>query len=529
VKRRALLGAALAAVLALSACGGGGSGHGPSEPVGDPRPGGSLVLHMPSEISTNINPLDQTDPAAQGVVSGSVYSKLVDFRTGPDVTTLEVVPDLAESWEIAPDGLTYTFHLRDDVRWQDVAPVSGRPFTSDDVVATFEAIMQVPAQHAWMFEPVTGITAPDEHTVVFTLERPYSPLLEYLAYHFNTVLPREGVEGEFDLATQAIGTGPFILESHTPDVEWVLRRNPDYFVPDRPYLDEIRMPILSDTAAVTAALRSGRLDVGTTSDSTVAEEFSSRGGYTVTETPGAPISFYLNPGVEPFDDLRVRKAVTQAIDWVGMGENIRGTFELTSLLRPDTSPAALTRDEVLALRPFDPEHARQLLAEAGVPNGFATTLLVQRVDDEDVREAQWMQADLAEVGIQAEIEIVDPATGIDRRRNHDFAMTKALRGVHLPDQVWRDFHPESIENYALVNDPQLQEMVERSRATVDDAARADVYRQMQQRMETEIVQALYPIQKYDYAIANERVQDLWSSPIYQGKRLADVWLSDVEP
>ncbi|OZM83407.1 ABC transporter substrate-binding protein [Pseudonocardia sp. MH-G8] len=529
MNRRALLGAAVAALLALSACGGGGGARGPSEPVGEPRPGGSLVLHMPSEISTNINPLDQTDPAAQGVVSGTVYSKLVDFRTGPDVTTLEVVPDLAESWEIAPDGLTYTFHLRDDVRWQDVAPVSGRPFTSDDVVATFEAVKQVPAQHAWMFEPVNAITAPDEHTVVFTLDRPYSPLLEYLAYHFNVIMPREGVEGQFDLATQAIGTGPFILESHTPDVEWVLRRNPDYFVPDRPYLDEIRMPILSDTAAVTAALRSGRLDVGTTSDAVVAEEFSSRGGFTVTETPGAPISFYLNPTVEPLDDIRVRKAVMQAIDWVGMGENIRGAFELTSLLRPDTSPAALTRDEVLALRPFDPEAARRLLAEAGLPNGFSTSLLVQRVDDEDVREAQWMQADLAEVGIQVEIEIVDPATGIDRRRNHDFAMTKALRGVHLPDQVWRDFNPESIENYALVNDPQLNEMVERSRAAVDDAARADIYRQMQERMETEIVQALYPIQKFDYAIANERVQDLWSSPIYQGKRLADVWLSDVEP
>ena len=96
MRRRALLGVALAAVLALSACGGGGGGS--TEPVGDPRPGGSLVLHMPAEISTNIDPLQQTDPAAMGVVSGTVYSKLVDFRTGPDVTTLEVVPDLAESW-----------------------------------------------------------------------------------------------------------------------------------------------------------------------------------------------------------------------------------------------------------------------------------------------------------------------------------------------------------------------------------------------------------------------------------------------
>lgn len=528
VDRRTFLLATLAAsgAFGLSACGGGRGGR--SGPVGDPRPGGSLVVQMTSEISTNIHPLLQTDPAAMGVISGTVYSKLLEFKTGPDVNTLEIVPDLAESWEVSPDGLTYTFHLRDGVRWQNVPPVNGRPFTSDDVVATFEAVKQTPAQYAWMFEPVTSITAPDERTAVFTLERPYAPLLEYLAYHFNMIVPREGLEGRYDLATQAIGTGPFLLESHTPDVEWVLKRNPDYYVPGRPYLDEIRRPILSDTAAITAALRSGRLDAGATSDVNVADEFRERGGFTVTETPGAPISIYLNPTVEPLDDIRVRQAVMEAIDWVGMGENIRGHFNLTSLLRPDTSPAALTREEVLQLRPFDPAHARALLAEAGVPNGFTTSLLVQRVDDEDVREAQWMQADLAEVGIQAEIEIVDPATGIDRRRNHDFAITKALRGVHLPDQVWRDFEPDSIENYALVDDPELHAMIDESRAAVDDAARAEIYRRMQVRMETEIRQAFYPIQKFDYAIANERVQDLWPSPIYQGRRLADVWLADSE-
>jgi peptide/nickel transport system substrate-binding protein len=519
VNRRTFL--ATSAVLGLTACG----GRTRSGPVGDPRPGGSLVLQLPGEITNGLNPLVTADPTAMGIISGSVYGKLVEFRTGPDVKGLEVVPDLAESWEIAPDGLTYTFHLRGDVRWQDIPPVSGRPFTADDVVATFEAVQQTPATHAWMLAPVTGITAPDERTVVFTLDRPHSPLLEYLGYHFNMILPREGVEGRYDLATQAIGTGPFILDRHTPDVEWVLRRNPGYFVPGRPYLDEIRRPILTDTAAITAALRSGRLDVGTTSDVNVADELESR-GFAVVETPGAPVSFYLNPTVKPLDDPRVRQAVVQAIDWVGMGENIRGHFNLTSLLRPDTSDAALTREEVLALRPFDPDGARRLLAEAGLPNGFATKLMVQRVDDEDVREAQWIQADLAEVGIQMEIEIVDPGTGIDRRRMHDFALAKALRGVHLPDQVWRDFQPDSIDNYALVDDPVLNELIDRSRSELDDAARADVYRQMQTRMETEIRQALYPIQKFDYTIAGERVQDLWPSPIYQGRRLADVWLSD---
>ncbi|WP_199432645.1 ABC transporter substrate-binding protein [Qaidamihabitans albus] len=523
MKRRALFAALTAAVVTMAGCSGeGGSSAGPG---GEPVPGGTLVLQLPAEIKSGINPLESSDPTAMGIVSGTVYSKLVEFKTGPGVEGLEVVPDLAESWEITPDGLTYTFQLRDDVRWHDVAPVNGRPFVADDVVATFQALKQSTGVHGWMIEPVTDISAPDEHTVVFTLSRPYSPLLEYLAYHFNMILPREGVEGEFDLATKAIGTGPFILDSHKPDVEWVLRRNPDYFVPGRPYLDEIRRPIMTDAAAVTAALRSGRLDVGTTSDANMAEEFRSRGGFSITETPGAPVSFYINPEREPFDDPRVRQAVVEGIDWAGMGENIRGRFNLTSMLRPDTSDAALTEEEVREVRPFDPEGSRSLLAEAGLPNGFSTTLTVQRVDDEDVREAQWIQADLADIGVKVEIEIVDPATGIDRRRSHDFAMAKALRGVHLADQVWRDFEPDSIENYALVDDPELNDLIAGARAETDPAARGELYRQAQLRMETEIRQALYPIQKFDYTIAGERVHDLYASPIYQGRRLADVWVT----
>ena len=510
------------AALVLAGCGG-GTGGGNDEPVGDPRPGGSLVMQLPAEVSTDINPLESSDPSATGVISGTVYGKLLDYRTGPDVTELEIVPDLAESWDVSDDGLTYTFQLRQDVVWHDVAPVNGRRFVADDVVATLTAMKERGLQ-AYMLEAVDTIEAPDEHTVVLQLSTPFAPLLKYMAYHTFLMIPREGVEGAYDLDTVAIGTGPFVLTEHNQDVEWVLTRNPQYYVPDRPYLDEIRRPIINDTAAMTAAMRSGRLDIGTTSDINVADEF--RDDLTVTETPGAPVSFYLNPQSTPFDDLRVRRAVMLAVDWEGMGENIRGAFNLTSVLRPDTTDAALSADEVRALRPFDPVQARQLLAEAGLADGFDTTMLVQRVDDEDVREAQWIQADLAEVGIRVTLETVDPGTGIERRRNHDFAMAKALRTVHLPDQAFRDFMPGYIENYALVDDPQLVDDYAATRAATDPDAQREIYREMQTRMETEIVQGLYPIQKFDYAINSDRVQDLYPSPIHQGRRLAEVWLSD---
>ncbi|TDD25760.1 ABC transporter substrate-binding protein [Nonomuraea diastatica] len=529
IRRTRLGAAALTAALLLSACGGGGGIDGDeggnAAPAGDPKPGGSLVLQLPTEIDEGLNPMTTSDPSTMGLISGTVYEKLVDFKTGPDVKSLEIMPDLAESWKISKDGTTYTFKLRKDVRWHNIPPVNGRPFTSDDVVATFEALQKTTEVHKWMIEPVKTIEAPDDHTVVFKLKHAYSPLLDYLAYHFNMILPREGLEGKFDMQKQAIGTGPFMLDKHTPNVEWVFKKNPDYYIKGKPYLDEIRRPIMSDIAAVTAALRSGRLDVGTTSDVNVAKSLDGK-GFTVNETPGAPVSIFINPEKEPFDDPKVRQAFMEAIDWDGMGQNIRGRYNLTSLVRPDISTAALAKDEVLKLRPYSPENAKKLLAQAGLPNGFSTKLMVQRVDDEDVREAQWMQDDLAKVGIKMELEMVDPSTGIDRRRNHDFAVAKALRGVHLPDQVWRDFEPDSLENYTQIDDKELYKLLDRSRTELDDQKRNEIYKQMQTRMETVIRQVYYPIQKFDYSIYSERVRDLYDSPIYQGKRLAEVWLSD---
>ncbi|MDY7102763.1 MAG: ABC transporter substrate-binding protein [Actinomycetota bacterium] len=493
---------------------------------GEPRQGGTLVLQANSEISSGMHPFESNDPGLMRIASGTVYSKLVEFATGDDVDGLEVVGDLAEDWEISEDGLTYTFALRDDVVWHDIPPVSGRPFVADDVVATFMGLKEQEGLHAWMFASVDTVEAVDEHTVTFNLNEPFAPLLEYLAYHFNMIVPREGVDGEFDLATEAIGTGPFMVAEHTPDTEWVLERNPDYFVDGLPYVDELRMPIVTDTAAMTAAMRSGRLDIGLTTDSSVVDELTASDELSAVSAQGAVVSFYMNPTVEPFDDLDVRRAVMMAIDWDGMGESIRGDYNLTSLIRQDIGDAALPQDEVRELRPYDPEAARELLAGAGLEDGFSTTLTVQRVDEEDVREAQWIAQDLAEVGIDAEIEVIDPGTGIDRRRNHQFEITKALRGTHLPDQVFRDFDPESLENYTQVDDEMVNSMVAEARATTDDAERNEIYRELQRYFETELVTAIHPLQKYDYFVFNTRVHNVQMSPIYQGRRWAEVWVDE---
>ena len=525
-RRSSVSAGVVCAALLLAACGGGDDDDGGSASAGagcDPQEGGTLTVQQPFEISTTANFFESDDPSLMQIMSGTVYEKLLAVDSEAEEFALE--GQLATDWEVSDDGLTYTFQLRDDVVWQDIPPVNGRPFTADDVVATFEGLKASDSTHKWMVDPLESVTAPDDHTVVFQLSRPYAPFLEYMAHHFNVILPREGIEGQYDMAETFIGTGPYMVAEHTPDVEWALERHPDWWG-EGPYIDEIRLPIISDTAAVTAALRSGRLDMGRQPYDVVESTFADNPDFTVVGQPWYPTSFYINTTREPFDDLRVRRAIMMAIDWEGMGEAIRGEYNLMSLLRPDVSEGALTPEQIAEVRPYDPEQARELLTEAGYPDGFSMDLLVQQLSDADVREAEWMAADLAEVGIDAGISVVDPATGITRRREHEFDATKAVRGVIFPDQAIQDFHSESIENYAAIDDPRVDELIAESRATVDDEERNEVYRELQRYMETEVAAGLLPIQTYEFMVANDRVQNYQPSPVYEGGRYADMWLCD---
>jgi peptide/nickel transport system substrate-binding protein len=493
--------------------------------AGPPRRGGSITVQQPFEPRSGLNFLVSDDPSLMLILSGTVYSKLIELRVGKDVNNVELVPDLATDWKVSDDGLTYTFNLRNDVTWQNTAPVNGRPFTADDVVATFEGLKASKSPHKWMAEPIDSIKADGEHRVVFTLSHPYAPLLQYMAHHFNVILPREGVEGKFDLGKTAIGTGPFMLDSHRPNVEYVLKRNPNYYEKDKPYLDEIRMPIISDTSAVTAALRSNRLDVGGQPFDVIESTFRKNRDFTISERPADFVSFDINMTQPPFTDLRVRRAVLMAVDWENMGKATRGKMNYTTLLRPEITPAAITGDDVRKLRPYDPNRARQMLAEAGYPNGFQTNMLVQQLSDADVREGEWVVADLAKVGIDAKITVLDPSTAVGRRRDHQFGLSKAARSVIFPDQTIQDYRTGSSENYSAISDPKVDQMIADSRTTLDEKARDDLYRQFQVYMETQVAASVLPIQYFQFWAVNKRVQNYYQSPIYHGRRYADMWVT----
>jgi peptide/nickel transport system substrate-binding protein len=537
----ALLLAALLGTACFSAPGGGGDGSNldarrPQQDAGPPQPGGVFRYALPSDARS-------LDPHSQSafnthIAIGSTYSKLVDFRTGPDIPygAPELEGDLAERWETSPDGRTWTFHLRPGVRFHDVAPVNGREFTSQDVLCTVQRIRELPGHQVSQLGMVQEVTAPDPHTVVFQLTEPYAEFDTNLAGHFMWMLPCEGTRGEFDLTTTAIGTGPYVLERWERDRERVLTAHPDYHVEGQPYIERIEISIVPDQAAAIAAFRTGQTDYlsALTLDKNQADRI-------LTESPDALLfreqgltqtRLYMNQEREPFDDVRVRRAVAMAIDRQAMVDSIRAGGSPTGPVTP-TLFGGLPSQEVAQLQPHDPEQARRLLAEAGLPQGFSTRMIITDGYGENVvREAQWVQQDLAEIGVQVELVVQDYATYFTESfagKNYDMGYGLQTPMLSADEYLTGEWTSDGPRNWYGIADPELDRMIGEQRGELDRAAREQQLHEIQ-RYIIENVSNPVPLYVYDgLSIYAPYLHDVWPHPDYGTRHQARMWLGPEAP
>ncbi len=350
-----------------------------------------------------------------------IYNRLVEFKPG----TTEIVPALADGWDIAEDGKTYTFHLRHGVKWQSNKTFSPtRDFNADDVLFSFERQWKDsnPYHKAsgggydyfndMSFNKLlASIDVLDPYTIRFTLTAPQAPFLADLAMDFASIQSKEYADvlqklGKPELIDQEpIGTGPFELVQYQRDSIIRYRAFANYWGP-KPKLDALVFSINKDPAVRLAKLRANECQVMAFPNLADLPAIKADANLQLLEQPGLNIGYLaFNNQKPPFTDKRVRIAINMAIDKKAILQAVyQGAGQPAKNLIP---PTMWSYNNAIQDFPYDPEQARKLLADAGFPNGFETDIWampVQRPYNPDARRiAEMMQADLAKVGVRAKV------------------------------------------------------------------------------------------------------------------------------
>jgi peptide/nickel transport system substrate-binding protein len=332
-RRRLMVTAGVTAAAFAAACGSKG-GQGTSSTgassgtttSGTPKQGGSLTVTQ----TTNPPTLDaqRTTSFYSLLQSSAVYSRLLRWKSGPDSSVIEnhdVEPDLALSFE-SPDAVTWTVKLRPDAKYQNIAPVSGHPVEAEDVKAAFGRGLAAESPYRASLEMMdpAQIATPDKSTVVFTLKYPYAPFQAILASaNYGWIYPREAATGAYDPAKTMIGSGPFLFDKYTPDVDLQYKRNPDFYNKSIPYVDTLHWTVVPDTSQQHAQFTAGNLDVLGSGGSTQITSFDidalKRDNPKALIKKGDPQAgqlLFANLGdpTSPFQDVRLRRAFSMGID-----------------------------------------------------------------------------------------------------------------------------------------------------------------------------------------------------------------------
>lgn len=389
--------------------------------------GDSIVEGTIGEASTLI-PVLATDSSSHAV-AGQIYNGLVKYDKN-----LNLVADLAESIDISADGLLITFHLRKGVKWHDDAP-----FTSRDVLYTYRVVVdpKTPTAYAEDFKQVKNISAPDEHTVKVTYGSPFAPAL---ASWGMSILPSHLLEGrditKSSLARAPVGTGPYRFKEWIAGQKIVLEANPDYFE-GRPYIDRYIYRIIPDSSTMYMELKAGAIDLMNLTPVQYARQTKNKYFESRFNKFRYPSSTYLYMGYNLrhplFVDKRVRQALTAAIN---KDELIQGVlFGMGQKAHGPIVPGRWAYNPNVYEVAYNPQHAAELLAEAGWKeknadgvlirkekvkneNGgtvdkvrtFSFTILTNQGNQQRLMTAQIVQQRLKLVGIDVKIRIVEWAT-----------------------------------------------------------------------------------------------------------------------
>jgi peptide/nickel transport system substrate-binding protein len=457
-----------------------------------PKRGG--VLRIAEREAPNLDPHVSISFLTHSYVSLS-YSQLVRFPNGPEQkspTDFSILPDLAEKWTVSKDGKVYTFHLRKGVRFHNKPPVNGREVTADDVKYSLERFL-AKSGFRTRLAPVTGVDVVDRHTVRVTLKEPYAPFLNHLASpSFCAILPREAEDRfkDFNHPDAVIGTGPFVLKSYDKGVRVVFERNPAYFMKGLPYLDGVVIEITPDAAARVAVLRAGKAELPHIWGWISPEEAKSlqKTNPEISLTPYQVIGqgyISFRTDQPPFDDVRVRRAVSLAIDRKAWNDALlfdEGCVDAgpvpCAMKEWKLDAAKLEPAKAKYLVGYDPTEAKRLLTEAGYGKGLTVPMYHWPGYVVPWRSYYELTAEnLGKVGITVELkpeEYGKYSSTTMVGKYEKMAMGPSTPFTEVDDFLFARFAPELPTNLSHVTDAELTKMLVAQRREMDPKKRKQI-------------------------------------------------------
>ena len=457
-----------------------------SPAVAQPKYGGTLKLIQAIDPAS----LDPHQDVNAHVYTAPAYNLLVQYD---GTEGKKIVPDIAESWDTSPDGKTYTFKIRKGPIFHD-----GQPLISDDVTDTLEKLVRPPkgvrSQLAFLLGPATdSIERVDDSTVRVKLKYAFSPLLASLAIDYAPIYPKHVLDKNPDaLKTTLVGTGPFKLKSYTPGIGVELVKNPGYWVKDHPYLDGITFVLIQDSATRLAAARTHQVNMtgkifeafSPAEVETIKKDAPSVTFLPVRSTPGPWL--FMNSRKSPFSDLRVRRAVSLAIDRdaaikvvaQGSGKlggyfNILEGWDLTDQELRQIPGYSANKDA-------EREQAKKLMADAGYASGFDLSIL-SRTNTLNQTASTFVAGQLQSIGVRAKVEVLEDGVFFSRGGKGDFQTMLFTPAILVADPIWqgRYFIPGGTLDFTGNEvDEKLKDLWLKQAQETNDAKRHDLIKEV---------------------------------------------------
>lgn len=467
----------------------------PTGPLATPKPspdtphdGGLVTRAFPRDVTSF--DVQRESGADVSLSIFNVYQGLV--RLDP-IGHQKVMPELAETWDVSPDGKVYTFRLMKGVKWHD-----GTRFTVDDAKYSLDRMHNpkefktVSPRGEGLLKAMEASEIVDEGTIKITLKYPSASFLPNIATGWVAIEPKHILLDKGDMRRDLVGTGPFKMKEFNSNVSLELQKNPDYYIKGLPHLDGIKFFTIKDDATRFAAFRTGAVKITFVgiyglapavadmvkrdmADKATVHEHDAQTRQTIV----------FNITHKPWDDVRVRKAVDLAFDRQA-AIKVNGRGYVGSIY---VAPWGMKPDEVSKLpgyrQPKDADiaEAKRLMTEAGFPNGFKTTLLSPSGGFAE-RQVVVAKDQLAKLGIEAEVQVVEYATFWERARRQAFDLISATRTDNTsdPDEPLYTYYATTGDNWGHYSDKNIDELIDKQASTLDTKVRETIVSDIEKRI-----------------------------------------------